>query len=146
MVELRKRQLPFPTSDKPAKTLKTTPVSLDNEFSDNKSSNKPPPLQTGDTIPDLAQFGNSILLQTGESTTFESILSKSKKGVVVFTYPKANTPGCKPPPQPFLLFFCVLVFGNVLTLESRYYTSMLVQHSLSVHYFRLVRFGYIRPE
>jgi len=100
MVELRKRQLPFPTSEKPAKTLKTTPVTLDNESSDIKSSNEPRPLQTGDVIPDLAQFGDSILLQTGESTTFETILSKSKKGVVVFTYPKANTPGCKTLPLP----------------------------------------------
>ena len=35
-----------------------------------------------------------VLLHTGEATNVAEMLGKAEKGVVVFTYPKASTPGC----------------------------------------------------
>lgn len=48
----------------------------------------------GETI-DLKGFGGEIETNEGEKTTLEKLVSESKSGVVLFTYPKASTPGCK---------------------------------------------------
>ncbi|KAF7894840.1 hypothetical protein EAF00_006654 [Botryotinia globosa] len=47
----------------------------------------------GETI-DLKGFGGEIETNEGEKTTLEKLVSESKNGVVIFTYPKASTPGC----------------------------------------------------
>lgn len=47
----------------------------------------------GDSIT-LAGFGGEIETQDGEKTTLEKLVEKSEKGVVLFTYPRASTPGC----------------------------------------------------
>ncbi|KAF5869465.1 putative merozoite capping protein-1 protein [Botrytis fragariae] len=47
----------------------------------------------GETI-DLKGFGGEIETNEGEKTTLEKLVSESKNGVVLFTYPKASTPGC----------------------------------------------------
>ncbi|TEY42325.1 hypothetical protein BOTCAL_0394g00010 [Botryotinia calthae] len=47
----------------------------------------------GETI-DLKGFGGEIETNEGEKTTLEKLVSESKSGVVLFTYPKASTPGC----------------------------------------------------
>lgn len=47
----------------------------------------------GDTV-DLTTFGGEILLNDGTSTTLAELATKSTAGVVLFTYPKASTPGC----------------------------------------------------
>ncbi|KAL2410329.1 hypothetical protein ABEF95_007514 [Exophiala dermatitidis] len=39
-------------------------------------------------------FGGSIHLHDGTETTLRQLLDKSEKGVVLFTYPRASTPGC----------------------------------------------------
>jgi len=49
--------------------------------------------KVGDTI-DLAEFGGEIETNDGEKTTLAKLVEESKGGVVLFTYPKASTPGC----------------------------------------------------
>lgn len=48
----------------------------------------------GATI-DLEGFGGEIETNNGEKTTLKKLVDESKNGVVIFTYPKASTPGCK---------------------------------------------------
>ncbi|ESZ97410.1 merozoite capping protein-1 [Sclerotinia borealis F-4128] len=47
----------------------------------------------GETI-DLEGFGGEIETNDGEKTTLKKLVDESKSGVVLFTYPKASTPGC----------------------------------------------------
>lgn len=54
----------------------------------------------GDSIT-LVGFGGEIETQGGEKTTLEKLVEKSEKGVVLFTYPRASTPGCM-----FTSFLC----------------------------------------
>lgn len=49
--------------------------------------------KVGDTI-DLANFGGEIETHDGKKTTLAKLVEESKGGVVLFTYPKASTPGC----------------------------------------------------
>lgn len=58
------------------------------------SSSGPP--QVGDTI-DLANFGGEVETHDGKKTTLAKLVEESKGGVVLFTYPKASTPGCTCP-------------------------------------------------
>jgi peroxiredoxin Q/BCP len=51
-------------------------------------------LKVGETI-DLDSFEDEISLQDGTSTSLKKLLDESESGVVLFTYPKASTPGCK---------------------------------------------------
>ena len=51
------------------------------------------PPKTGDTI-DLTAFGGEIETHDGSKTTLAKLVEESKGGVVLFTYPKASTPGC----------------------------------------------------
>jgi len=50
----------------------------------------------GDTIT-LEGFGGEIELNDGTKTTLKALVDESNAGVVLFTYPKASTPGCKWP-------------------------------------------------
>ena len=52
--------------------------------------------KAGDTI-DLTSFGGEIETNDGDKTTLAKLVEESKGGVVLFTYPKASTPGCKLP-------------------------------------------------
>jgi len=47
----------------------------------------------GETI-DLEGFGGEVETNEGEKTTLKKLVDESKSGVVLFTYPKASTPGC----------------------------------------------------
>ncbi|OAK95958.1 AhpC-TSA-domain-containing protein [Phaeosphaeriaceae sp. SRC1lsM3a] len=49
--------------------------------------------KVGETI-DLATFGGEVETHDGNKTTLGKLLEESKAGVVLFTYPKASTPGC----------------------------------------------------
>ena len=51
-------------------------------------------LKVGETI-ELAGFGGEILTDEGQSTSLQTLIQESDRGVIVFTYPKASTPGCK---------------------------------------------------
>lgn len=59
------------------------------------------PLTTGDKI-DPAGFGGETQMHDGTPTTVAELLKESTTGIVLFTYPKASTPGCKhSPPSTF---------------------------------------------
>ncbi|KAL7901607.1 thioredoxin-like protein [Trichoderma sp. SZMC 28014] len=47
----------------------------------------------GDVV-DLEGFGGEIQTNDGDKTTLKKLVDDSKSGVVLFTYPKASTPGC----------------------------------------------------
>ncbi|KAF2642448.1 AhpC-TSA-domain-containing protein [Massarina eburnea CBS 473.64] len=51
------------------------------------------PPKPGDTV-DLAEFGGEIETHEGTKTTLAKLVEESEAGVVLFTYPKASTPGC----------------------------------------------------
>jgi peroxiredoxin Q/BCP len=111
MVELRKRPAPPPAAP-PAKK-KAAPKSrakkdepkaeepaaateepakeeapADKKAAPKKSSGPP---KQGDKI-DLEDFGGEIENNDGEKVTLAQLVKDSKKGVVLFTYPKASTP------------------------------------------------------
>ena len=103
MVELRKRKAPpqTPITEKRSKRIQetsqeTTPtlvqLSKEDERSTHVSSKKPPTV--GNTI-DLDGFGGEIELNDGAKTTLKHLVETSKLGVVLFTYPRASTPGCE---------------------------------------------------
>ncbi|KAL6892407.1 AhpC-TSA domain-containing protein [Trichoderma longibrachiatum] len=50
-------------------------------------------IAVGDVI-DLEGFGGEVQTNDGEKTTLKKLVDDSKSGVVLFTYPKASTPGC----------------------------------------------------
>lgn len=58
-----------------------------------KSKSAGPP-KTGDKI-DFEGFGGEIETNEGKKVTLQSLVEESKAGVVLFTYPKASTPGCR---------------------------------------------------
>jgi len=49
--------------------------------------------RVGDIV-DLDTFGGEVETHDGKTLTLKQLLDQSKAGVVLFTYPKANTPGC----------------------------------------------------
>ncbi|KAG4264661.1 peroxiredoxin Q/BCP [Fusarium proliferatum] len=55
-----------------------------------KTGGKP---KVGDVV-GLDGFGGEIETNDGDKTTLKKLVDESKSGVVLFTYPKASTPGC----------------------------------------------------
>lgn len=51
-------------------------------------------VNVGDTI-SLESFGGEVETNDGAKTSLKKLVDESKAGVVLFTYPKASTPGCK---------------------------------------------------
>jgi hypothetical protein len=51
-------------------------------------------VETGKTV-DLTSFGGEVETHDGEKTTLAKLVEESQNGVVLFTYPKASTPGCE---------------------------------------------------
>ncbi|KAK2750631.1 hypothetical protein FQN57_002702 [Myotisia sp. PD_48] len=47
-----------------------------------------------DDVLDLSLYEDEIQLEDGTTTSFKALVDESKSGVIVFTYPKASTPGC----------------------------------------------------
>ncbi|KAI1389776.1 AhpC-TSA-domain-containing protein [Hypoxylon trugodes] len=105
-VELRKRKAPAPAPEpptkKPSKTSKV--ASKVKETVKGKAakpakstiangSSKPAKPIVGATIT-LDGFGGEIETNDGDKTTLKALIDESKSGVVIFTYPKASTPGC----------------------------------------------------
>lgn len=106
MVELRKRKAPAPPpvvekKSKPAPKSKAadTPKEATKEAKEAPKSTVP---AVGDII-DLDTFGGEIETNDGTKTTLKKLVEESKAGVVLFTYPKASTPGCMSP-FPYELF------------------------------------------
>ncbi len=106
-VELRKRKAPAPAPapEPPAKrpskvskaaakvkaAVKGTAAAKPAETNGSSKSGKP---VVGDVI-SLDGFGGEVETNDGVKTTLEALVNESKAGVVLFTYPKASTPGCK---------------------------------------------------
>jgi peroxiredoxin Q/BCP len=97
MVELRKRKAPAPP---PVVEKKSKPAPKSKEADTPKEATKEAPKSTvpsvGDII-DLDTFGGEIETNDGTKTTLKKLVEESKSGVVLFTYPKASTPGCTSP-------------------------------------------------
>ncbi|SMQ55956.1 unnamed protein product [Zymoseptoria tritici ST99CH_3D7] len=114
MVELRKRPAPAAPAPEPKKRAPSKPrvpketskPAAKAEPTATKAAQEPEkkpsaaaaaksgPAKVGDTITDLDSFGGDIVTNDGEKTTLAKLLAASKAGVVLFTYPKASTPGC----------------------------------------------------
>ena len=97
MVELRKRKDPpieAPPSIKKANSVKssTSTASKKGQPSSGRSPSKK--VAVGDKI-SLEAFGGEIETNGGVKTSLMKLVEDSKAGVVLFTYPKASTPGCK---------------------------------------------------
>ncbi|KAF2656790.1 AhpC-TSA-domain-containing protein [Lophiostoma macrostomum CBS 122681] len=120
MVELRKRKTPPPAPVRPAKkqaapkaekpkaskvgkakAVVAEKVEAVKETVTGKAQNgeKATPSapagapKAGDTV-DLAGFGGEFETHEGTKTSLAKLVEQSKSGVVLFTYPKASTPGC----------------------------------------------------
>lgn len=50
--------------------------------------------KVGDSIT-LEGFGGEVETQDGKAVTLKQLVDESKSGVILFTYPKASTPGCE---------------------------------------------------
>ena len=107
MVELRKRAAP-PSAPPPAKKKATAKAATKKEeapapaaASTTKAKSKAMavdgPAKVGDTI-DLTTFGGEVETNDEVKTSLAKLVEESKSGVVLFTYPKASTPGCTYPP------------------------------------------------
>ncbi|KAI1639583.1 thioredoxin-like protein [Biscogniauxia mediterranea] len=109
-VELRKRKAPAPAPEPPArkqtKTTKAAPKAAPKAKEPAKGKTaksadangaskpvKPAKPVVGDTIT-LDGFGGEVETNDGTKTTLKALVDESKAGVVLFTYPKASTPGC----------------------------------------------------
>lgn len=113
MVELRKRKIEYPpTAPEPAtkkaapkakpKTTKVKEVieekveeasaAVKKAVGGGSASGGAP--KVGDVIA-LEGFGGEFETQDGTTVTLKKLVDESKAGVVLFTYPKASTPGCK---------------------------------------------------
>ena len=117
MVELRKRKAPAPPPV--VKKSKSTPPKPDNANS--TSQTDAPKVPQVDDVLDLENFGGEIETNDGSKTSLKKLVESSTAGVVLFTYPKASTPGCM---YPHLL---IRPGCNVrLTLLHRHQASLLV--------------------
>ena len=101
MVELRKRKavgssVPAPVTKKPssvksaskekAKVAEKKGISTNGASSSSKFT-------VGGTI-DFDGFGGEVETNDGAKTSLKKLVEDSESGVVLFTYPKASTPGC----------------------------------------------------
>lgn len=105
--ELRKRKAPPPAPEPPKK--KTAVKKAAAKVKEAVTGKSEPPAKTeapaktngaaskkvtvGDVV-DLSTFGGDVTLHDGTATTLADLVDKSGAGVVLFTYPKASTPGC----------------------------------------------------
>lgn len=107
MVELRKRKdPPQPAPPPPARKRSSNPVKSDIEKDKAAATDETKPSASsknastggfptvGSSI-DLEGFGGEIENNDGEKTNLKQLAEDSTGGVVLFTYPKASTPGCK---------------------------------------------------
>lgn len=104
-VELRKRKAPIESvPPPPSKKKSASPVKKAVEKVQATLTGKPAPAANGasstgppavgDTI-SLEHFGGEVQTHQGVATTLAKLVADSRGGVVLFTYPKASTPGCK---------------------------------------------------
>jgi len=101
MVELRKRKAPAEAAPPPPAKKNSNPVKKALETAkqaimgnSESAANGTAKIAVGQTIA-LDGFGGELETHTGEKVTLQKLLEQCQAGVVLFTYPKANTPGCK---------------------------------------------------
>jgi thioredoxin-dependent peroxiredoxin len=103
MVELRKRKAaPEPAqvlpqkkkSDSAKKAVDKSAVASDAGDQQVKAQNGVATLIVGEEVP-AEVLGVEVETHTGEAVTLKKMLADSSNGVVLFTYPKASTPGCE---------------------------------------------------
>lgn len=107
-VVLRKRKAPEPVSAPALKKKATSSASksasvaattiASKKKAKTKKATKEPSassLPAVGSVVDLETFGGDIENNDGEKTTLKALVDASKAGVVLFTYPKASTPGCR---------------------------------------------------
>lgn len=106
-VELRKRKAPAPPPEparkkqtkaskvatKVKEAVKGKPAASEKTNGSSKPTAKPVKPVVGDNIT-LEGFGGEVETNDGTKTTLKALVDESKSGVVLFTYPKASTPGC----------------------------------------------------
>ncbi|KAL4783244.1 thioredoxin-like protein [Aspergillus varians] len=98
MVELRKRKAAAP----PVPVKKRTRTKAPTTTSKATEATTPSSGETssGETVPkvgdivNLDGFGGNFEENDGTKTTLKALVDDSKSGIVLFTYPKASTPGC----------------------------------------------------
>lgn len=88
---------PEPSEDKAL--AETEARAHKDKVEDIKADNGGKPQQTsaplvGHSI-SLEGFGGPIETHDGKQVTLKKLVEKSKAGVILFTYPKASTPGCR---------------------------------------------------
>lgn len=95
MVELRKRKAA------PAEPAVSPPIKKSNSSTSKAKATAPKKkdsssakIAVADSIT-LDGFGGEMETNDGEKTTLKNLIGDSKSGVVLFTYPKASTPGCR---------------------------------------------------
>jgi thioredoxin-dependent peroxiredoxin len=108
MVELRKRKAAPPAPEPPAKKKAAAkakasatkqddaPAKAGDAGAKPAAANGTAPPKVGDTIA-LDGFGGTVETHDGRAVSLTELVEESDGGVVLFTYPKANTPGCKFP-------------------------------------------------
>jgi peroxiredoxin Q/BCP len=105
-VELRKRKAPAPppAPARPSKkkapstaaASETKPAPAKKDASGSNGAKAPAKVAAGDVI-QLEGFGGEVETNDGEKTSLKKLVDESKSGIVLFTYPKASTPGCGSP-------------------------------------------------
>ncbi|KAE8411665.1 thioredoxin-like protein [Aspergillus pseudocaelatus] len=96
MVELRKRKAPtqLPLAEKRTRKSQRSNTVLEGVLQEKESSTiSKEVLKVGNQII-LDGFGGEIETNDGIKTTLNKLVDESKSGVVLFTYPRASTPGC----------------------------------------------------
>jgi peroxiredoxin Q/BCP len=76
--------------DAPEPKVEDAPAAAADEVDAPVASGK---VAVGETIT-LKGFGGTIETNDGKKTTLEQLVEESEAGVVLFTYPRASTPGC----------------------------------------------------
>ena len=114
MVELRKRKAadapaPPPLTKRPSSVKSTASKGKaaatekkDTSANGAASSSK---VAAGNAI-SLDDFGGEVETNEGVKTTLKKLVEDSESGVVLFTYPKASTPGCMSQSFTFCSTFC----------------------------------------
>lgn len=146
---LRKRKAPeaapapAPATKKAAAPKKTAAAAAPKKAAEPKKAAAAPAekkaskqVAVGDEI-DLDTFGGEIETNDGEKTTLKKLVEASGSGVVLFTYPKASTPGCK------YIYSTIVRRPRKLT-ENRHQAGLLLPRCLRASHCR--RPPHLRPQ
>ena len=88
-------------STKPAKTEESKSAAAPAAAAPAAAAPKSGDVTVGETI-DLVGFGGEVETNEGVKTSLKKLVDESEGGVILFTYPKASTPGCTRFPYPIL--------------------------------------------